>query len=218
MLGARVTYRHTSQIMYNALSQRKTKGIVTKSARHVARTRDLTRSGLSREAVRRLVDRGVMERAARGVYLSPEAARSPHRDLLVAAARVPKGVFCLLTALAWHGLTTEMPHEVWLALGLRSRTPSLDAPPLRVVKLSEAVLRAGIEHHEEQGVDLRVFSAAKTVADCFKFRSRVGLDVAVAALREGWEKRQFTIDELWRYARVCRVTAIMRPYLEVLVG
>jgi predicted transcriptional regulator of viral defense system len=159
-----------------------------------------------------------VERAARGVYLEPEAARSPHRDLLVVATRVPRGVFCLLTALAFHGLTTEMPHEVWLAIGLKSRTPAADAPPLRIVRLSEEPLRAGVDVHEEHGVELRVFSLAKTVADCFKFRNRVGLDVAVSALREGWENGRFTIDELWRYARVCRVTAVMRPYLEVLVG
>jgi predicted transcriptional regulator of viral defense system len=172
----------------------------------------------SRQQLRRLADRGVVERAARGVYLDAEAARSPHRDLLVVATRVPRGVFCLLTALAFHGLTTEMPHEVWLAVGLKARTPALDAPPLRMVRLSEAVLRAGVEMHVEHSVELHVFSAAKTVADCFKFRNRIGVDVAVAALREGWKKKRFTIDELWHFARICRVTAVMRPYLEILVG
>jgi len=159
-----------------------------------------------------------MERAARGVYLSPEAARSRHRELLIVAARVPKGVFCLLTALAFHGLTTEMPHEVWIAVGLKSRTPTLDTPPLRIVRLSDKPLHEGVELHVEHGIELRVFSAAKSVADCFKFRNRIGIDVAIAALREGWEKNRFTIDELWRFARVCRVERVMRPYLEVLVG
>ena len=159
-----------------------------------------------------------MERAARGVYLGSAAARSPHRDLLIAATRVPNAVFCLLTALAFHRLTTELPHEVWVAVGLKARTPALETPPLRIVRLSEGPLRSGIEVHVEHGVELRVFSAAKTVADCFKFRNRVGVDLAVAALREGWEKKRFTIDELWRYAQVCRVGAVMRPYLEVLVS
>ncbi len=184
----------------------------------VARSRELAGQGFSRERLRRLSNAGVVERASRGVYLGPEAARSPHRDLLIVALRVPRGVFCLLTALAFHGLTTELPHEVWLAIGLKARAPALDTPPLRVVRLSDGPLGYGVEVHVEHGVELRVFSAAKTVADCFKFRSHVGIDVAVAALREGWAKRRFTMDELWRCARVGRVTAVMRPYLEVLVG
>jgi predicted transcriptional regulator of viral defense system len=159
-----------------------------------------------------------VERAARGVYLSPAASRSPHRDLLVVAARVPNAVFCLLSALAFHRLTTEMPHEVWLAVGLKARTPAVDRPPVRVVRLSEAPLTAGVETHLEHGVPLQVFSAAKTVADCFKFRGKVGTDVAVAALRDGWRQQRFTIDELWHFAGVCRVAAVMRPYLEMLVA
>lgn len=183
----------------------------------VTRSRDLNVRGVSRETIRRLTRNGVFERAARGVYLTPAAAQSEHRDLLVVAARVPKGVFCLLTALAFHGLTTEMPHEVWVTVGLKARAPALDTPPVRVLRMSEGPLTAGIETHIEHGVPLRIFSAAKTVADCFKFRSVVGLDVAVAALRDGWMQKRFTMDELWRYARICRVTAVMRPYLEVVV-
>jgi predicted transcriptional regulator of viral defense system len=179
----------------------------------VARARDFTAQEL-----RRLSKTGIVERAARGVYLSPRAGRSPHRELLVVAARVPKGVFCLLTALAFHGLTTEMPHEVWLAIGLKARTPALDTPPLRIVRLSNEPLHEGIEIHVEHGIELHVFSAAKSVADCFKFRNTIGVDVAIAALREGWENKRFTIDELWRYARICRVENVMRPYLEVLLA
>lgn len=184
----------------------------------IARSRELERRGFSREELRRLSKRGVLERAARGVYLTPEASRSQHRDLLIVATRVPNGVFCLLTALAFHGLTTEMPHEVWIAIGLKSRTPAVDAPPIQTVRLSAEPLRAGVEKHVRHGVELRVFSAAKTVADCFKFRGRIGTDVAVAALRQGWKKKRFTIDELWRFAGICRVTSVMRPYLEALIG
>jgi predicted transcriptional regulator of viral defense system len=179
----------------------------------VARARDFTAQELLL-----LSNNGLLERAARGVYLSPEAARSSHRELLVAAARIPKGVFCLLTALAFHGLTTEMPHEVWIAIGLKDRTPALDTPPLRIVRLSREPLHEGVETHEEHGVDLHVFSAAKSVADCFKFRNSIGINVAIAALREGWETNRFTIDELWRCAQVCRVESVMRPYLEILVA
>jgi predicted transcriptional regulator of viral defense system len=184
----------------------------------VARSRDLTRHGLSREGLRRLAARGDVERAARGVYLSPAAALSPYRDLLIVAVRAPNAVFCLLTALAFHRLTTEMPHEIWIAVALKARTPAIDRPPIRVVRLSEAPLTAGVETHLEHGVPLHVFSPAKTVADCFKFRGKVGTDVAVAALRDGWRQKRFTIDELWYFARVCRVGAVMRPYLEVLVA
>jgi predicted transcriptional regulator of viral defense system len=184
----------------------------------IARSRELEREGYSREELRRLSGRGVFERGARGVYLTSAAARSPHRDLLIVATRVPNGVFCLLTALAFHGLTTEMPHQVWVALALKSRTPATDIPPIRTVRLSAEPLRAGMETHVVQGVELRVFSPAKTVADCFKFRSRVGTDVAAAALRDGWKKNLFTIDELWRYAGVCRVTTVIRPHLEALVA
>lgn len=184
----------------------------------VARSRDLTGRGFSREGVRRLAAKGDIEQAGRGVYLTPPASRSPHRDLLVAASRAPNAVFCLLSALAFHRLTTEMPHEVWIAVGLKARTPAIDVPPIRVVRLSEAPLTTGIETHVEHDVPLRVFSPAKTVADCFKFRSKVGMDVAIAALRDGWEQKRFTMDELWHFARVCRVAAVMRPYLEVLAG
>jgi predicted transcriptional regulator of viral defense system len=184
----------------------------------VARARDLEKRGFSREELRRLSERGVLERAARGVYLTADAARSPYRDLLIVAARVPGAVFCLITALAFHRLTTEMPHEVWIAIGLKARTPALESPPLQIVRLSTQPLRSGIEIHFEHGMRLRVYSAAKTVADCFKFRSRVGIDVAVAALREGWRRKEFTIDELWHFARIGRVTTVMRPYLEALAA
>ena len=111
-----------------------------------------------------------------------------------------------------------MPHEVWIAVGLKARTPAIDTPPIRVVRLSDTPMSAGIETHVEHGVPLRIFSPAKTVADCFKFRSKVGIEVALAALRDGWREKCFTMDELWRFARVCRVGTVMRPYLEALAG
>lgn len=162
--------------------------------------------------------KGGIERASRGVYLTPAASRAEHRDLLVVAARVPNAVICLLSALAFHRLTSEMPHEVWIAVGLKSRTPAIDTPSVRVVRLSTAPLTSGIETHIEQGVPLRVFCAAKTVADCFKFRNKIGIDVAVTALREGWNEKRFTMDELWHFAHVCRVASVMRPYLEAVAG
>lgn len=184
----------------------------------VLRSRDMTRRGMSREGIRRLVNKGEIEHASRGVYFSPVASRSQHRDLLIVAARVPNAVFCLLTALAFHGMTDEMPNEVWIAIGLKSRTPAIDTPPVRVVRLSDAPLNSGVVNRIEQGTRLRVFSPAKTVADCFKFRNKIGIDVAIAALRNGWEMRRFTMDEVWHFAGVCRVATVMRPYLEAIVS
>src|SRR5436305_7654074 len=128
-------------------------------------TTPVARAGdFSTRELQRLLKRGIVERAARGVYLSHEAARSPHRELLVVAARVPRGVFCLLTALAFHGLTTEMPHEVWIAVGLKARSPVLATPPLRIVRLSNEPLHEGVEIHREHDIELHVFCAAKSVA------------------------------------------------------
>jgi predicted transcriptional regulator of viral defense system len=178
----------------------------------------MTRRGMSREGIRRLVNKGEIEHASRGVYFTPAASQSQHRDLLIVAARAPNAVFCLLSALAFHGMTDEMPHEVWIAVGLKSRAPAIDVPPIRVVRLSAAPLSSGIITRIEQGMRLRAFSPAKTVADCFKFRNQIGIDVAIAALRNGWKKRRFTIDEVWHFARVCRVTTVMRPYLEAIAS
>lgn len=192
-------------------------GLADRTSKHsVARTGDLTARGLSRQSVRRLEAIGALERATRGVYLTETAARSQHRDLLVVATRAPHATVCLLSALAFHRLTAEMPHEVWIAIGLKARTPAIHVPPIRVVRLSSGSLESGIEIHDIHGVPLRVYSCAKTVADCFKFRSKVGLDVAVAALRDGWRQKRFTMDELWQFAQICRVTSAMRPYLETL--
>ena len=145
--------------------------ISRKKLNAVSRSRDLTRRGFSREQIRRLAAKGDVERAGRGVYFTPSASRSPHRDLLIVAARAPNAVFCLPTALTFHRLTTEMPHEVWIAIGLKARMPAIDTPPIRVVRLSEAPLSAGIETHLEHGVALRVLSR-KDSRDCFKVGAR----------------------------------------------
>jgi predicted transcriptional regulator of viral defense system len=127
---------------------------------------------------------------------------------------VPKGVVCLLSALRFHELTTQAPFEVWLAIGEKAWRPRVDYPPLRVVRFSAAALASGVEQHQIEGVTIPVFSPAKTVADCFKYRNKIGLDVAIEALRECWGSRRCTMDDLWKYAKVCRVQNVMRPYLE----
>jgi len=130
------------------------------------------------------------------------------------AKRSPKGVLCLLSALRFHGLTTQQPHEVWLALGEKDWRPKLGWPAIKVVHMSGRALSSGIERHRIEGAPVRVFDPAKTVADCFKYRNKIGLDVAIEALRDYLAQHRGGADELWKHARVCRVEKILRPYLE----
>ncbi len=138
-----------------------------------------------------------------------------HHSLAEASRRVPHGVVCLRSALRFRGLTTQNPHEVWLAIRRGARRPHVDYPPLQIVHLSAPAYEAGIEQHVIDGVPVRVYSAAKTVADCFEFRNRIGLDVALEALRD-YRRRRASLDILWRYAELDRVARVMRPYLEAL--
>ncbi len=180
----------------------------------LARTRDLELHGVTRTQLRRLCERGVVERVGRGLYSLPGAVLTERHSLAEAARQVPGAVVCLLSALRFHGLTTQNPHEVWLAIDRKSWRPRSRSVRLRLVYLSGAALRAGIEKHDVGGVRVKVFSAAKTVADCFKFRNKVGTDVAVEALRDFTRKHRGGANELARYARVCRVTRVMQPYLD----
>ncbi len=184
--------------------------------RGVARSRDLERAGVTRTQIRRLSERGVIERVGYGLYRDPRAELSELADVAEAARRVPDGVVCLLSALRFHRLGTQNPFEVWLAIDRKAWRPHLEHPPLRLVYLSGASLEKGIEEHDVDGVPVRVFSAAKTVADCFKFRHKVGTDVAVEALRAFRADRPKELPDLWRYAEVDRVARVMAPYLEAL--
>ena len=156
----------------------------------------------------------MVERVGRGLYTLPGAVLTERHSLAEACRRVPGGVVCLLSALRFHDLTTQNPAEVWMAIGQKAWRPRAANLALRLVYLSGAAFRDGVETHDVGGVTVRVFSAAKTVADCFKFRNKVGLDVALEALRDCWIKRRATLDELWHYAKICRVANVMRPYLE----
>jgi predicted transcriptional regulator of viral defense system len=180
----------------------------------LVRARDLAARGLSPTHLQRLYEQGLLLRSGRGVYLSAEAELDANASLMEVALRVPAGVVCLLSALQFHGLTTQLPHQVWVALPLRAHTPRLDYPPIRVVHLSGEAQTTGIEEQRIGSVIVRVYCPAKTVADCFKFRNKIGLEVALEALRDCWNKRLVTMDDLWRYAKICRVANVMRPYLE----
>lgn len=177
---------------------------------------DLVPMGIPRISLSRAVRRGQLERVGRGLYGLPGREVSAHGSLAEVARRVPKGVVCLLSALRFHGMTTQAPFEVWLAIENKSLAPKLDYPPLRIVRFSGAALTEGIEEHVVDGVTIRVTGVAKTVADCFKYRNKIGLDVAMEALREAWNEKRMTSDDIWRYAKICRVANVMRPYLESL--
>ncbi|HEX9734045.1 MAG TPA: type IV toxin-antitoxin system AbiEi family antitoxin domain-containing protein [Thermoanaerobaculia bacterium] len=182
----------------------------------VLRSRDLDRHEIPRASLQRLVRRGEVERVGRGLYMLPDAAVTEHHSLVEACKRVPQGVVCLLSALRFHDLTTQNPFEIWLAIPQRAWRPRADEVALRIVYLSSSAYEAGIEEHRIEGTTIRVYSAAKTVADCFKFRSKIGLDVALEALKDFRDKYRAGLDDLWRFAKTCRVSRVMRPYLEAL--
>lgn len=186
--------------------------------RGLTRPRDLRELGIAREHLRRLRERGLIVQDGRGLYLPVDGEVSEHHSLALSACLVPSGVVCLLSALRFHGFTSQEPHEVWLALRQGAHQPRVHQPALRTVRMSPSSFSEGSEEHVVEGVPVRVFGPAKTVADCFKYRRVVGLDVALEALREGWRGRRFSMEELWHYARVCRVANVMRPYVEAVAS
>ena len=182
----------------------------------IARSRDLERAGISRTQIQRLREQGIIQRVGRGLYTSPDAQLTERQHLAEAARRVPGGVVCLLSALRFHGLTTQSPFEVWMAIDRKAWRPKVEHPPLRLVYLSTPALDEGIEEHDVGGVTVRVYSAAKTIADCFKFRNKIGTDIAVEALRDYRRLHPKSLDAVWRFADVDRVAGVMRPYMESL--
>lgn len=185
--------------------------------RGLLRARDLRPLGIPRRHLARLVADGVLLRSGRGLYALASAKASEHRSLAEACARVPSAVVCLLSALRFHGLTTQNPWEVWLAITPASRKPKIDHPPVRVTRFSGPAFTEGIEHHRIERVDVKIYAPAKTIADCFKYRNKIGIDIAIEALRDAWgTKGTVTADQLWHFARVCRVANVMRPYLETI--
>jgi predicted transcriptional regulator of viral defense system len=181
------------------------------------RPRDLARADLPADYLWRLYRKEKLERVGRGLYVLPGADLTEHHTLAEAALRVPHGVVCLLSALCFHDLTTQAPQEVWVAIDVKARRPKEEIIPLRIVRFSGEALTAGVEEHEVEGVGFKVYSPAKTVADCFKYRNKIGLDVALEALRDYWKSERASADDLWNYAKVCRMANVMRPYMEALV-
>ena len=182
----------------------------------VLRPRDLDEYGLARQSLLRLYRRGLLHRIGRGLYVAADADPTEHRTLAEVCKRVPAGVVCLLSALQFHGLTSQMPHQVWLALSRGARKPTEPSLPIRSLHFSGPAFTEGVELHDIEGVTVKVYSPAKTVADCFKFRNKIGLDVALEALRDCRRQNICTNNQLWVYAKLCRQTNVMRPYLEAL--
>lgn len=192
-----------------------TERVLALARRHgVLRPRDLAPHGIPREYLTRLHAQGVLERPTRGMYILTDAETDEHQSLLEACKRVPHGVVCLLSALRFHDLTTQAPFEVWLGIEAKARLPKVEYPSLRIVRFTGPALTAGVEEHVIRGVTVRVTNPARTVVDCFKYRNKVGLDVALEALRDCLRKRKATMDELHRVAQARRMANVMRPYLE----
>ena len=179
---------------------------------------DLTSRGLHPEYLRRLYQKGLVRREGRGLYIAADAEISVHYGLAQVAKRVSHGVICLLSALSFHEIGTQLPHQVWMAIDRRAAKPKIQFPPLRVMRFSGAALTEGIETYQIEGVPVQIFNPAKTVADCFKYRNKIGLDVALEALKECILDRRTTMDDLWHFAKVCRMTNVMRPYMEAIVA
>ncbi|MEN9865184.1 MAG: hypothetical protein RL748_774 [Pseudomonadota bacterium] len=180
------------------------------------RPRDLQAAGLPRTALAHMVAQGQLRKVGRGLYASPERTPAAHEALAEVATRSPHAVVCLISALCLHQITTQQSPAVWLAIGHKAHPPKLEWPQLQLVRMSGAALDQGIECVDVNGVPVRVFCLAKTVADCFKYRNKIGLDVALEALREAVLGQRVSMDELWHYASLCRVEKVMRPYLEML--
>jgi predicted transcriptional regulator of viral defense system len=182
----------------------------------MVRPRDIEAIGLPREYLVRLHRQGKLNRSGRGIYTLPDANVTERHSYAEVAKRVPDAAICLLSALVFHEITTQSPASVWIALRKGARTPVLTSPSLRIVRLSGPSLTEGIENHQVEGVPVRVYSAAKTVADCFKFRNKIGLDVAIEALKDSLRQKKANVNEIYRYAKVCRVSNVIRPYMEAL--
>lgn len=166
--------------------------------------------------IERLVAEGLLERVSYGLYSLAESSFTEARNLLEIAVKVPTGIICLLSALRFHDLTTQNPFEIWLAIERGTRRPKVETVQTRIFRFAPGVYHAGIETHITEGVEVKVYSAAKTVADCFYYQKTVGLDVALEALQDAWRTRKATMDELYHFSQIRNIKGVMLPYLNTL--
>lgn len=184
--------------------------------KHIVRARDLERARIPRNYLGRLVERGQLQKLERGIYTAESLPASEHISVLEVSRRVPKGVICLLSALAFHEIGTQVPSEVWIAIDVKAWAPRITSPAVRIMRFSGKALHYDIQQKQVVGGTIRVYSPAKTVADCFKFRNKIGTEVALEALRDCYRQKKATMNEFFEAAKVCRVANVMRPYLESL--
>lgn len=181
------------------------------------RSIDLEQSGIKRIEISRYVAAGQLRRLRRGLYCLPDYRQNEHGDLAIIGKQMPEAVICLLSALRYHELTTQAPADIWIAIDRKARVPSLEKLNLRVVRFGQAALQHGVDLKLIEGVPVHITSVEKTIADCFKYRSKVGLDVALEALKDATRQKRISQNELWACAKIDRVTNVMRPYLEAIV-
>jgi predicted transcriptional regulator of viral defense system len=184
----------------------------------VLRLREIVDAGIAEETIARLVRRGEVIRLTRGLYQLADHKVAAAHSLVEATKQVPRGVICLLSALQYHGLTTQLPSRVWIAIDRNAWKPTAQHPPLRVLRFGGKALTVGVEIHTIEGIAVPVYGVAKTVVDCFRYRNKIGLDVALEALRESLRKRRCAPNELWRLAHELRILSVMKPYLEAMAG
>jgi predicted transcriptional regulator of viral defense system len=184
--------------------------------RGILSAQEVSSAGLHRQLLTRMTREGALVRVGRGRYTLPDHEPTENHALALAAAAVPRAVVCLLSAMSFHGVGTQLPAEVWVAIDRRARRPAVGYPRLRVVRFGGKALVEGVEVHRIEGQQVRVYGVAKTLADLFKYRNKIGMDVVLEALHDAWRNRRVTMDQVDRFARVCRVERVMRPYLESL--
>jgi len=183
----------------------------------ILRTAQALKAGIHPKTLYAMRDSGVLEMISRGVFRLSDSPPLSNPDLVTVAARVPSGVICLISALSFHEITTQIPHDVHVALPRGAEEPRLDYPPIRTYRFTGEAFTAGVDAYDLDGVSISIYSPEKTLADCFKFRNKVGLDTVVEAIRFYRERRSIKVDDLMRYAKICRVNRVMRPYLEAIL-
>ncbi|WP_199902618.1 type IV toxin-antitoxin system AbiEi family antitoxin domain-containing protein [Azospirillum sp. B4] len=195
----------------------KDRALTIAKERGIARARDFDAAGVPRATLRRLQDQGLLVRMGRGLYQLANVESSASHSLAEAARAVPHGAICLLSALKFHSLTTQLPHQIWLLIGHKKWAPKNPPVSLRIIRATGEALTEGVEIHVIEQVEVPITNPAKTVADCFKYRSQIGLDVAIEALKDCIRTRRATADDLWRFAAIDRVQNVMRPYMEAIL-
>lgn len=183
----------------------------------VIRAKDLKAHRIPDIYLNRLVEKGQIQRISRGIYTATNSNPSSYQTLAEACKRIPNGIICLLSALNFYNITTQIPPQVWIAVDMKAWHPKEYSIPLRIIRFSGKALHEGVETHKVEGVSIRVYCVAKTIADCFKYRNKIGLDIAIEALKDAYRQKKCTIDEIWHFARICRVANVIRPYLESIV-